>query len=50
VLLGFSSLRSRLLAQEIGTVLPLLNSAGANMSWLEEVIGSQLEAEGRVLG
>jgi hypothetical protein len=47
--LGFNPLSSGLLAQEVGTVLPLLDSAGARMSWLEEVIEGQLEAEGRVL-
>jgi hypothetical protein len=43
---GFSSLHSGLPTQELGIMLPLLDSAGAKMSWLEEVIGCQLEAEG----
>jgi hypothetical protein len=47
--LGFNPLRSGLLTQEISTVLLLLDSIGAEMSHLEEVIGGQLEAEGRVL-
>jgi hypothetical protein len=36
-------------AQEVGAVLPLLDSAGVKMSRLEEVVGARLEAEGRVL-
>jgi hypothetical protein len=47
--LGFSPLHSRLLTLEIGVVLPLLDSARAKMSRLEEVIGGQLDTEGRVL-
>jgi hypothetical protein len=47
--LGFSPLRSRLLTQEVDAMLLLLDSAGAKMSKLEDAIGSQLEAEGRVL-
>jgi hypothetical protein len=35
--------------QEVNTVLPLLNSAGAKIQKLEEVIGGQLEVEGRAL-
>jgi hypothetical protein len=34
---------------EVTAVLPLLDSAGVKMSQLEEVIGRQPEAEGRVL-
>jgi hypothetical protein len=47
--LGLSPLRSGLLAQEVDAVLPLLHSAGAKMSQLEEVISSQLEEEGHAL-
>jgi hypothetical protein len=47
--LGFSPLHSGLPTQEIGTVLPLLDSAGAKMSQLEEVIGGRLEEEGFAL-
>jgi hypothetical protein len=46
--LGFSPLCSGLLAQEVDVVLPLLDSAGAKMSQLEEVVGGRLE-EGRAL-
>jgi hypothetical protein len=35
--------------EEVSTALPLLDSAGAKMLKLEEVIGGQLEAEGRAL-
>jgi hypothetical protein len=49
VSLSFSPLRSGLSAQEVGAVLPLLDSLGAKMSRLEEVVGGQLEAEGHVL-
>jgi hypothetical protein len=49
VLLGFSPLRSGILTQKVGVMLPLLDSVGAKMSMLEEVIGGQLEVEGRVL-
>jgi hypothetical protein len=35
--------------QEVSTVLPLLDSAGAKMLKLEEVVYDQLEAKGRVL-
>jgi hypothetical protein len=47
--LGFSPLRSRLLAQEVGVILPLLDSVGAMMSKLEEVFGGRLKAEGHIL-
>jgi hypothetical protein len=43
---GFSPLRFGLMAQVVGAVLPLLDSTGAKMSRLEEVIGGQLEVEG----
>jgi hypothetical protein len=47
--LGFSLLRSRLLVQEVDAMLPLLESARAKMSPLEEVVGGRLEEEGRAL-
>jgi hypothetical protein len=47
--LGFSPVCSGLPTQEIGVMLSLLDSAGAKMSQLEEVIGGQLEVEGQVL-
>jgi hypothetical protein len=47
--LSFSPLRSEEPVQEVGTVLPLPDSAGAKMLKLEEVICDQLEAEGHVL-
>jgi hypothetical protein len=47
--LGFSPLRTRDPVEEVSTVLPLLDSTGAKMLKLEEVIGGQLEAEGRTL-
>jgi hypothetical protein len=47
--LGFSPLRSGLPTQEVDAMLLLLDSAGAKMSNLEDAIGDQLEAEGRVL-
>jgi hypothetical protein len=46
--LGFSPLYFGLLTWEVGVVLLLLDSDGAKMFRLE-VIGGQLEAEGRVL-
>jgi hypothetical protein len=49
VLLGFSPLRTGDPVEEVSTVLPLLDSAGAKMLKLEEVIGGQLEEEGRAL-
>jgi hypothetical protein len=47
--LVFSPLRSGLPAQEVDAVVPLLDSAGAKMSRLEEVVGGRLEEEGRAL-
>jgi predicted type IV restriction endonuclease len=47
--LGFSPLCSREPAQEASVVLPLLGSTGAKILKLEEVIGEQMEAEGRAL-
>jgi hypothetical protein len=45
----FSPLRSRAPAQEDNAELPLLDSASAKMSMLEDVIASRLEAEGRIM-
>jgi hypothetical protein len=47
--LGFSPLHSGEPVQEVSTTLPLLDSAGAKLLNLEEVICDQLETEGRVL-
>jgi hypothetical protein len=47
--LGFSPLRFGEPVQEVSTVLPMLEFAGAKMQSLEEVVGEQLEAEGPVL-
>jgi hypothetical protein len=47
--LDFSPLRIEDPVEEVSVTLPLLDSAGAKMLNLEEVIGDQLEAEGRVL-
>jgi hypothetical protein len=47
--LGFSSVQSGEPAWEVSTVLPVLDFIGAKMLTLEEVVGEQLEAEGRVL-
>jgi hypothetical protein len=46
---GFSLVRPKDLVEEISVVLPLLDSTRAKMLQLEEVIGSQVEAEGHVL-
>jgi hypothetical protein len=46
---GFSPLRSGVPAQEVSAELPLLDSAGAKMLELEDVVANQLEAEGRLL-
>jgi hypothetical protein len=35
---GFSPVQARDMAPEAGTVLPLLDSAGTKISWLEEVV------------
>jgi hypothetical protein len=35
--------------EEVSVVLPLLDSTGAKMLKLEEVVGGQLEAEGHAL-
>jgi hypothetical protein len=47
--LGFSPLCTRDLVEEVSATLPLLDSVGAKMLKLEEVIGGQLEVEGRAL-
>jgi hypothetical protein len=47
--LGFSPLLSEEPVQELSTVLPLLDSTGAKMLKLEEVIDEQLEVDGRAL-
>jgi hypothetical protein len=47
--LGFVPLRIRNLVEEVSAVLPLLDSAGAKMLKLEEVIDGQLESEGCAL-
>jgi hypothetical protein len=47
--LDFSPLRTEDPVEEVSVTLPLLDSTGAKMLNLEEVIGDQLEAEGRVL-
>jgi hypothetical protein len=45
----FSPLRSRAPAQEDSAELPLLDSASAKMSMLEDVIASRLEAGGCIM-
>jgi hypothetical protein len=47
--LGFIPLRSGVPVHEVSTTLPLVDSVGAKMLKLEEVICDQLEAEGHVL-
>jgi hypothetical protein len=47
--LNFSPLRLRDPMEEVSVVRSLLDSVGAKMLKLEEIIGGQLEAEGRVL-
>jgi hypothetical protein len=47
--LDFSPFRTVDPVEEVSAALPILNSVGAKMLKLEEVIGSQLEAEGRAL-
>jgi hypothetical protein len=49
VALIFSPIRFREPAWEVSNVLPVLESTWAKMLRLEEVIGDQLEAEGRIL-
>jgi hypothetical protein len=47
--LSFSPMRSGDLTQEVSNMLPVLESAGAKMLKLEEVVDDQLEVEGHVL-
>jgi hypothetical protein len=47
--ISFSPLRSRDPVWEVSAALPLIDSTGAKMLKLEEVIGEQLEAEGHAL-
>jgi hypothetical protein len=47
--LSFTPVCTGFPVQEVGVVLPLLDSAGAKISRLEEAIGDELEAEGRML-
>jgi hypothetical protein len=47
--LGFSPIRFGEPTWEVSNVLPVLESAGAKMLRLEEIVGDQLEAEGCVL-
>jgi hypothetical protein len=47
--LGFSPVHPKDPVEEISAMLPLLDSTGAKMLQLEEVIGGQLEAKGHVL-
>jgi hypothetical protein len=47
--LGFSPLCIGDHLEVVGTALPLLDSAGAMMLKLDEVIDNQLEVEGRTL-
>jgi hypothetical protein len=47
--LGFIPLHVGDPVEDVSAALPLLDSAGAKMLKLEEVIGGQLEAEGRTL-
>jgi hypothetical protein len=49
VLLDFSPISTGFLLQEVGTVLPLLDSVRAKISRLEEAASNQLEAEGHIL-
>jgi hypothetical protein len=46
---SLSLLRSGELVQEVSTMLPLLDSIGAKMLKLEEIVSVQLEAEGHIL-
>jgi predicted RNase H-like nuclease (RuvC/YqgF family) len=46
---GFSSVRTGDMAPEGGVVVPLLDSAGAKISQLEDDVGSRIEEEGRAL-
>jgi hypothetical protein len=46
---GFSPLRSEVPVQEVSAKLLLLDSTGAKMSELEDVVAIWLEAKGRIL-
>jgi hypothetical protein len=46
---GFSPVRTGDTAPEGGVVVPLLDSAGAKISQLEDAVGSRIEEEGRAL-
>jgi hypothetical protein len=46
---GFSPVRTGDAAPEGGVVVPLLDSAGAKISQLEDAVGSRIEEEGRAL-
>jgi hypothetical protein len=46
---GFNPLRSGVPAQEVNTELPLLDSTGAKMSELKDVVAGRLEVEGYIL-
>jgi hypothetical protein len=46
---GFSPVRTGNAAPEGGVVVPLLDSAGAKISQLEDVVGSRIEEEGHAL-
>jgi hypothetical protein len=47
--LSFSPVHSREPTREVSNVFPVLDSAGAMMLMLEELVGEQLEGEGHVL-
>jgi hypothetical protein len=47
--LSFSPIRSAERAQEVSNVLPMLESVGAKLLKLEEVVSDQLEPKGHVL-
>jgi hypothetical protein len=46
---GFSPVRTGDAAPEGGVVVPLLESAGAKISQMENAVGSRIEEEGRAL-
>jgi hypothetical protein len=46
---GFSPVRTGGVAPEVGIAVPLLNSAAAKISHLEDAVGSRIEEEGRAL-
>jgi hypothetical protein len=47
--IGFSPLHARDPMEEVSAALPLLDSVGAKMLKLEEVVGGELEVEGCTL-